>query len=116
MVRKTKRKGGMIRTFARPVGKATMALGESVGKDYLQKKSIKVAQGIYEDSSLAKNPNFLLTGNKPVLQPKFSFYDKENVRQNVNVNINNKENANPNLGGRSRRKYKKRKHRKTRKT
>ena len=46
MVRKTRHKykinkGGMMRTIARPVGKAAISLGENVGKDYLQKKSVK---------------------------------------------------------------------------
>lgn len=115
MVRKTKRKGGMMRAVARPLGKATVALGESVGKDYLQKKSLKVAQGIYEDPSLAKSPSFLLSGNKPILRPKMPVYDKKNISENINEYNKENINLNLNLGGRSRRKYKKRKTRKNRK-
>lgn len=87
MVRKTKRNGGMIKNIMRPIGKATVTLGESIGKDYLQKKSIKVAQGIYDEPTLVKKPSFILTGNKPLTNPTFSFYDKENI--------------NPNIGGKS---------------
>jgi hypothetical protein len=120
MVKKRiKRHGGMIRAIGRPLGKATLALGESVGKDYLQNKSVKVAKGIYEDSSLASNPGFLMTGTKPMSAPNIKIYDKENINNNENVNPNIKINVNSNLydnfGGRTKRKYKRRKTRKNRK-
>jgi hypothetical protein len=37
MVRRTKRRGGMLRSLGRPIGRAAITLGESFGKDYLQK-------------------------------------------------------------------------------
>jgi hypothetical protein len=104
MVRKTKRKGGMIRGFAKPLGKATFALGESVGKDYLQNKSFKVVKGIYEDPSLVTNPSFITTGIKPATKPKIQ-YDIENMNPNLYDNF----------GGRTKRKYKRKKTRKNRK-
>jgi hypothetical protein len=79
MVRKTKRRGGMIKAVARPLGKATIALGESVGKDYLQNKSLKVVKGIYDDPSLATNPAFMASGIKPISKTKIQIYDKENI-------------------------------------
>ena len=88
MVRKTKNRGGMIRAFGKPLGKATVALGEAVGKDFLQKKSGKVAQGIYEDTSMATNPGFLMTGIKPMSPPNIKIYDKENVNNSENINPN----------------------------
>ncbi len=106
MVRKTKR-GGMIRAVARPLGKATVALGESVGKDYLQNKSLKVAKGIYDDPSLATNPSFITTGIKPMTKPSIKIYNKENVYSNENANPNIQKYTNPNMfenfGGKSRR-------------
>jgi hypothetical protein len=101
MVRKTKRRGGMLKTVAQPLVRASFALGKSVGQDYIQKKSAKISKGIYEDNSLATNPGFLLTGIKPMPTPNIEIYDKEN--------------ANPNYKGGTRKKYKRRKTRKNRK-
>ena len=119
MIRKTKRKGGMIRAVAKPLGKATVALGESIGKDYLQNKSLKVAKGIYDDPSLATNSSFIMTGIKPMSKPKIQIYDKENIydSENINPNINQymKPNLYENFGGRTKRKYKRKKTRKNRK-
>jgi hypothetical protein len=124
MVRKTKkRRGGMIRAFGRPLGKASIALGESVGKDYLQKKSVKIANGVYDDSSLVTNPKFLMTGIKPLSNPNLKIYNKENVndRENVNPNINvngyNKSSQYDYFGGRTNKRInsKKRKTRKNKK-
>jgi hypothetical protein len=122
MVRKNKtmkRRGGMIRAFVKPLGKATLALGESVGKDYLQNKSAKVVQGIYNDKSLATNPGFIMTGQKPLSKPNIKIYDKENMynSENIHPNINSNVNSNifDNFGGRTKRKYKRRKTRKNRK-
>lgn len=119
MTNKTKRRGGMIRAVARPLGKATIALGESVGKDYLQNKSLKVAKGIYDDPSLATNPAFIATGIKPITKPNIQIYDKENMYNDENVNpniqIHNKANLYENFGGRTKRKYKRKKTRKNRK-
>jgi hypothetical protein len=92
MTSKTKRKrnktkGGMFKTVARPLGKATMALGESIGKDYIQTKSVKVVKGIYDDPNAIKEPRFLLTAKKGVDAPSKSFaypeYDSENINPNV---------------------------------
>ena len=122
MVRKNKtmkRRGGIIRAIGKPLGKATLALGESVGKDYLQNKSVKVVQGIYNDKSLATNPGFLMTGQKPLFKPnikihyKENMYNSENIHPNVNSNVNSKKFNN--FAGRTKRKYKRRKTRKNRK-
>lgn len=67
---RTRKRGGMIRVIARPVGKAVITLGENVGKDYLQKKLPKVVHGINDDISLSKNPNFIISGVKPLRKPK----------------------------------------------
>jgi hypothetical protein len=118
MVRKTRRRGGMIRAIGKPLGKATLVLGESVGKDYLQNNSLKVVKGIYDDPSLATNPAFLATGKKPIPKAKIQIYNNENVydSENVNPNIqkytNSKTNLYENFGGR---KYKKRKTKKNKK-
>jgi hypothetical protein len=105
MVKKrTKRHGGMIRAFGRPLGKATLALGESVGKDYLQNKSAKISKGIYDDASLATNPGFLMTGIKPMSAPNIKIYDKENINSensNPNIKINVNSNLYDNFGGRT---------------
>lgn len=103
MIRKTKRRGGVISAIRKPLGKAVFTLGESLGRDYLEKKSIKVVKGIYEDKSLATNPGFLLTGIKPQKDVKIQTYGKENIYDNANIKSN--------LAGRTKRKYK----RKTRK-
>jgi hypothetical protein len=112
MVRRTKRRGGMLRSLGRPVGRATVTLGESIGKDYLQKKSVKVAQGLYDDPSLASNPRFILTGNKQPIQPniRINLNNKENNKENINTNIPmnwNKTSENK-YGGRSRRRTRRR--------
>lgn len=111
MVRKSKRRGGMMRAIGRPLGKATIALGESVGKDYLQNKSLKVAKGIYDDPMLAKNPGFLMTGLKrPESNPNIKIYNNENAYDNENINPNIKMNNNAtlfdNFGGTTKRNHK----------
>ena len=111
MVRKIKRRGGMITAIGKPLGRAAFVLGESVGRDYLQKTSGKVAKGIYEDKTLATNPGFLMTGIKPLKSPKIQIYNKENTYDSENINPN----INLNSGGRTKRKYKRRKTRKNRK-
>jgi len=116
MVRRTKRRGGMMQVL-RPLGKATVILGKSIGKDYLQKKSGKVAQGIFDDPSRATDPGFILTGKKTVQAPNIKIHNNENVSNNVSTSKppTQTENMFDNLGGRTRRKYKKRKTRKNRK-
>lgn len=84
----TKRRKGGMKNVARPLGKAVVSLGESYGKDYLQNKSMRVAEGVYNDPSLLKNPGFMLTGNQPVKPPSIPYkvdmsYDKENQYPNV---------------------------------
>jgi hypothetical protein len=103
MVRKTKRRGGMLRAIGRPLGKAAVTLGEEIGKDYLRKKSRKVGEGVYDNPSLSTNPGFLLTGIKPISNP------------NIQMPIGDRENINPNFGGRRTRRKKGRKSRKNRK-
>ncbi len=122
MVRKNKtmkNRGGMIRAIGKPLGKATLALGESVGKDYLQNKSVKVVQGIYNDKSLATEPGFLMTGTKPMSKPNLKIFGNENVTNNTRINPSVKIDMNSkvydNFGGRTKRKYKRRKTRKNRK-
>lgn len=102
MNHKTKRKGGMFKTAVAPLGRATYKITEAVGKDYLQKKMPKIIKGLYEDPTLIDNPSFLVTGKKPVKQPTTHIY----------ANVYDKENSNPNLGG----KTKKRKNNRKRKT
>lgn len=104
MARKTK--GGMMRTISKLLTTAGITLGKSIGKDYLQKKSMKVATGVYDDPSLATNPQFLLTAKKSVKKPTTNMYH----------NIDDKENANQNLAGKSRKNKKSRKNIKRKKT
>jgi hypothetical protein len=115
MVRRTKRRGGMLRTLGRPIGTAAVTLGKSLGKDYLRKKSVKVAEGVYDDPSLASDPKFMLTGNKPFPQPNIPI--QPDNRENINTNIPiNWDQINENkYGGKSRRRYKKIKTRKNKK-
>ena len=103
--KKAYKKGGIgiIRAIGRPVGKATLALGESIGKDYMQKKIVKVANGIYDDPSLAKNKGFLLTANKPLSSPNLS-----NSFNDSKYYSNNQENISPNIGGKSKKRRKSR--------
>lgn len=103
MARKTK--GGMMRTISKPLTTAGITLGKSLGKDYLQKKSIKVVTGVYEDPSLATNTEFLLTAKKPIKKPTSNIYHTAD-----------KENMNPNLAGKSRKNKKSRKNIKRKKT
>lgn len=103
MRRYTKRRsGGMLKQISSPLGKTIVTIGKAYGNDYLQKKSMRVINGAYEDPSLLKNPNFVITGNKPMKTPSvnISYENKENSRPS-NTNIQ------PNLGGGKRRKYKK---------
>lgn len=90
MVRKTKRKnGGMFRTITKigqPVGRVALTLGKEYGKDYGQKKLPDVTQGIYNDPSLASDPNFILTGRKKAQSNKIIF-SQENDSENINPNI-----------------------------
>ena len=113
MVRRTRRRGGMMQAM-RPLGKATVSLGKSIGKDYLQNKSIKVAHGIYDDPSRATDPRFILTGKQKTPMPNIKIYNDENASNNIsNIQASfQNENTFDNLGGGSRRKYKKRKSRK----
>lgn len=81
--RKRRRKGGMVRA-AKPVRKMVTALGESLGKDYLQNKTPKVLKGIHEDPSLAKSPRFVLTAKKPFSTQKTAFrFDLDENKENV---------------------------------
>ncbi len=96
--RRKTRKGGMLKNIARPLGKAAVSLGESYGKDYLQNKSTRVAEGVYNDPSLLKNPGFMLTGNQPTKQPTNPYniqedkenrpYNKAPVNNQLNVGLN----------------------------
>lgn len=94
MVRKTRRKGGMFKLATKtlqPIGRAAVTLGKEYSKDYMQKKLPKVTEGLYNDPSLAKNPGYIITGNKPMSSPNFQKNyaednDKEN-NENVNPNI-----------------------------
>ena len=106
MIRKTRRRGGM-RAALKPLGQAAVTVGKEYGKDWIKTKSVKVAEGIYKDPNLIKDPNFMLYGTKPLSKPKFDMYDSENI-----------ENINPNLkrGGKTKkRNNKKRKTRRNRK-
>ena len=127
---KTKtKKAGMVRTIAKPLGSATRSVAENYGKDYLQKKSVKVLEGIYNEPSLAKDPKFLITGQKDISSlPRENRFliDKENIPYLANkktyplankpiypLNKQHIQNYSLNydeiLGGRTKRKYRKRK-------
>jgi hypothetical protein len=114
MVRKT-RTGGMIRAIGKPLGKATIALGESVGKDYLQNNSFKVVNGIYEEPSLATNPAFIATGKKPIPKTKIQIYNNRNVYDSENINPNIQKYTRTNVGGKNIKKTRKNKTRKNKK-
>lgn len=66
---------------------------------------------MYDDSSLATNPGFLMTGIKPITPPTIQIYNKENVNPNIRINPN----VYTHIGGRTKRKYKRRKSRKNKK-
>jgi hypothetical protein len=89
MVGKSKRRGGMLKNIAAPLGRASSTLGKEYGKDYLQKKAPKVSIGIYENPELMKDPKFMMSGLKsyPTKGQNFA-YGKENY-PNVNYpNVN----------------------------
>jgi hypothetical protein len=112
MVRRTRKKGGMFKKVAQPLGRATLVLAEEYGKDWAQKKGPKVLKGINDDPGLANDTTFVLTGIKKMPTPKF--YKNTN-----NYPEEDSENINPNImkGGKTnkRRISKKRKTVKTRK-
>lgn len=95
MVKKTRRNGGMVRSALKPLGRAVSTITTEYAKDWAQKKLPKVVEGVYKNPDLASQPEFVLTGKKPVDFGRLYTY--------------NNENANPNKsGGRKRRKTKKR--------
>lgn len=107
----TRRKGGMIKTFAKPIGRAALVIGEEYSKDYLQKKIPKIVQYSLDDPSLIKKPEYLLMARKKIPNPSIK------IKQYYNPdNSYDKENMNTNLlqGGKSKRNDKKRQSRKTR--
>lgn len=94
--------GGMIKTL----GQAAVTVGKSYGEDYLKSKSLKVAEGVYNNPSLLKNPKFMVTGNKSLPPPNlYNVYNKENINPNVfnkynnydDYDAENSENINPNI-------------------
>lgn len=96
---RNKTKGG-VRSVFKPLGQSALTIGKEYGKDWLKTKSMKVAEGIYQDPNLIKDPNYMLYNKKPIsiVKPKFDIY----------VNNENDENVNPNIikGGKiSRKKY-----------
>lgn len=64
----------MMRTVLQPVGRAALSVGKEVskevGKEWLQKKAVKVGLGANDDPTLARTPSFLLTGRKPLPTPR----------------------------------------------
>lgn len=101
--RKRQSRGGMFRSTVRPVRQLAVAVGENVGKEYLQKKLPKVIQGIHDDPSLAKSHTFVLSATKPMPTPI------RKMSSLYNLHEANKENMMPfNRGGRRRRRRTKR--------
>lgn len=114
MVRRTRRKGGMIKLVTKatqPIGRAAVTLGKEYSKDYMQKKLPEVTKGLYEEPSLAKNPAYIMTGTKPMPIPNFNIYDSENVNPNIMRGGKTKRN-NVRNNRRNKRKVKTRKNRK----
>ena len=112
MVRKSKRRGGMFKTAARATGQVLGSIVKETATNYA-KKLPNIMTGLAQDPSNASDPRFVLTGKKTTARPNIKIYNNENI----NPNIQNTS-SQPNVtfkypvGGKTRRRYKKRKTRK----
>ena len=62
--RKQRRKGGMIKSLAKPVKDLTFNVGSEVLKAHVQKKGPGVVKTIYDEPNSAKDPTIYIYGRK----------------------------------------------------